>query len=94
MRVYGLFWPARTSVPTPASEAAIRANKDWLNWAVKTIPPDHREYGWKRAYAKKLEPELNKAAKANPALKPLKWESIVARLGELGWPARKKLTTD
>jgi hypothetical protein len=71
--------------PTPASETTIRSNKDWIKWAAKSIPPDHREYGWKRAYAKKLADALNEAAKTNRALKPIKWESIVARLGEFDW---------
>jgi hypothetical protein len=87
-RLYGLFCPARAAAPAPGSEPVIQSNKEWLGWAMKSIPPDHREYGWKRGYAKRLAHALKEAAKTNPALKPLKWESIAARLREIGWPEK------
>jgi hypothetical protein len=86
-RLYGLFWPAQAAAPAPASEGVIQSSKQWLGWAVKSIPPAlPLKHGWKTAYAKKLSRELKEAAKTNPALKRLEWESIFAGLGRTGWP--------
>ncbi len=84
--------PAAGRQPAPASEPAIRSNREWFELvAMKSIPPDHRKHGWKRTYAQKLELALAEAAKTNPKLKPQPWTSILTRLGEIGW---SKVTTN
>jgi hypothetical protein len=81
-RVEIVNWPGDAKEHSAASDAAIRSNKDWLEWAVRNIPPDDRDYGWKYHYAQKLEHEMKKAAKTNKKLKSIKAPSIAARLRE------------
>jgi hypothetical protein len=80
--------------PEPQPQPHIRNNKDWLEWAVKNIPPDDRNYGWKDRYAQKLLGEMVKADKANKAIKPMKLQTIKARMrGNKLWPETDDRTT-
>jgi len=82
-------------VEKKVDQQQTRSSKAWLTSAVKNIPPDDHEHGWKKRYAQKLAAVMAQEAKSDKNLKPLSWTSISARLTEHKlWPNAKQHDRD